>query len=312
MQDIKDLELKLQAKEEELRRTKEEVRLKDLSLMEREAELNAKHDSLEIRSGNLDDLLDTEQTHFNQRLDRLRTQLDAANEEYARLDMLLANGTSDREDKISDMVDSQRARLKVLIESKEKELVLFKKTVGLLGELIQAKIEPTEQQCEDQLKPRLHAAKDTCKNAKKQTKKARKELRSERRRVRKLRQRLWELQGMEGELKGSDSDSGWEFGCGCGKKESSSSSSSSSSDSDKEDHKEEKEEKEEKEKPAEKDELAEKQEPAASEKPGLPEGCTDYTVQDGELVASEGEGSWRCAGSCKVGFGFELTQDVDG
>jgi len=44
---------------------------------------------------------------------------------------------------------------------------------------------------------------------------------------------------------------------------------------------------------------------------GVPEGCTDYGVVGGKLKPLDVEGDWRMAGTGKVGFGFELTQDKD-
>jgi len=44
---------------------------------------------------------------------------------------------------------------------------------------------------------------------------------------------------------------------------------------------------------------------------GVPKGCTDYGVVGGKLKPLDEEGDWRMAGTGKVGFGFELTQDKD-
>ena len=45
---------------------------------------------------------------------------------------------------------------------------------------------------------------------------------------------------------------------------------------------------------------------------GVPPGCIDYQVQGGKLVSSKiTEQVWRCAGDASLGYGFELTQDVD-
>jgi hypothetical protein len=44
---------------------------------------------------------------------------------------------------------------------------------------------------------------------------------------------------------------------------------------------------------------------------GIPEGCHDYGVKDGQLKELDVEGDWRMAGNGKLGFGFELTQDAD-
>jgi len=44
---------------------------------------------------------------------------------------------------------------------------------------------------------------------------------------------------------------------------------------------------------------------------GVPKGCHDYGVVEKKLVLLEEEGDWRMAGTGKLGFGFELTQDED-
>merc|ERR1711990_898314 len=44
---------------------------------------------------------------------------------------------------------------------------------------------------------------------------------------------------------------------------------------------------------------------------GVPSGCSDYGVVDGKLQKLDHEGDWRMAGTGRVGFGFELTQDED-
>jgi len=44
---------------------------------------------------------------------------------------------------------------------------------------------------------------------------------------------------------------------------------------------------------------------------GIPKGCSDYGVVGGKLKQLNVEGDWRMAGTGKVGFGFELTQDED-
>jgi len=44
---------------------------------------------------------------------------------------------------------------------------------------------------------------------------------------------------------------------------------------------------------------------------GIPKGCMDFGVVGGKLVQVQEEGQWRLAGHAKVGFGFELTQDVN-
>lgn len=44
---------------------------------------------------------------------------------------------------------------------------------------------------------------------------------------------------------------------------------------------------------------------------GVPKGCTDYKVQDGALVESNEEETWRTAGHTQIEYGFELTQDAD-
>jgi len=44
---------------------------------------------------------------------------------------------------------------------------------------------------------------------------------------------------------------------------------------------------------------------------GVPKGCHDYGVVNRKLVLLEEEGDWRMAGTGKLGFGFELTQDED-
>jgi hypothetical protein len=44
---------------------------------------------------------------------------------------------------------------------------------------------------------------------------------------------------------------------------------------------------------------------------GIPAGCTDWKVEDGQLVTSDQEEDWRGAGHTFVGYGFELTQDED-
>ena len=44
---------------------------------------------------------------------------------------------------------------------------------------------------------------------------------------------------------------------------------------------------------------------------GIPEGCTDWKVENRKLVPSEQEENWRTAGNTVCKFGFELTQDQD-
>jgi len=44
---------------------------------------------------------------------------------------------------------------------------------------------------------------------------------------------------------------------------------------------------------------------------GIPKGCVDYGVVDGQLAKLDHEGDWRMAGDAKLGQGFELTQDAD-
>lgn len=44
---------------------------------------------------------------------------------------------------------------------------------------------------------------------------------------------------------------------------------------------------------------------------GVPKGCVDYIAVDGKLLPSEEEQTWRCAGNARIGFGFELTKDLD-
>jgi hypothetical protein len=50
---------------------------------------------------------------------------------------------------------------------------------------------------------------------------------------------------------------------------------------------------------------------AADSGTGIPAGCTDWKVEDGQLVTSDQEEDWRGAGHTFVGYGFELTQDED-
>ena len=54
---------------------------------------------------------------------------------------------------------------------------------------------------------------------------------------------------------------------------------------------------------------------AAEEALAVPTGCTDYGMGqvDGKrkLLKLDGEGDWRMAGTGKLGYGFELTQDKD-
>jgi len=44
---------------------------------------------------------------------------------------------------------------------------------------------------------------------------------------------------------------------------------------------------------------------------GVPKGCTDYKVENGALVESNEEETWRTAGNTQIEYGFELTQDAD-
>ena len=46
---------------------------------------------------------------------------------------------------------------------------------------------------------------------------------------------------------------------------------------------------------------------------GVPDGCADYRTdpENKRLIKSNKEEIWRCAGSAKAGFGFELTQDEE-
>ena len=110
------------------KKTKEDVREREKELMEREAELHTKQDAvqpeacwgcvhstcgwsqLEIRKKGLDTLLSNEEKHFNQKLDALKMDLEAANDEHARLDLLLVNGVADREEKVASCPASQCTR----------------------------------------------------------------------------------------------------------------------------------------------------------------------------------------------------------
>ena len=65
---------------------------------------------LEIRKKGLDTLLSDEEKHFNQKLDALKMDLEAANDEHARLDLLLVNGVADREEKVASCPASQCTR----------------------------------------------------------------------------------------------------------------------------------------------------------------------------------------------------------
>merc|ERR1712166_49649 len=221
MQDIEDLEATLTEKEDELKMAKDDVREREKELMEREAELHTKQDALEIRKKGLDTLLSDEEKHFNQKLDALKMDLEAANDEHARLDLLLVNGVADREEKFVDAVEAKRAKLQIMADAKDKELAIAKKSLDLIKEFNSAKIEVTDEQTHSHVKPRHKRAKKLCKDAKEQVVSARAHLKAERQRTFKLRQRLWELQGMEGDLEHSDSDSGWEYEGACGGGESS-------------------------------------------------------------------------------------------
>merc|ERR1712086_413768 len=43
----------------------------------------------------------------------------------------------------------------------------------------------------------------------------------------------------------------------------------------------------------------------------VPRGCTDFGLINGKFGPLDCEGDLRCAGNTKIGFGFELTQDID-
>ena len=55
---------------------------------------------LDLRDYALDGMLGEEEEHFKETIDKLKLQLDAANNEYNSLSVLLTNGTKDREDKV--------------------------------------------------------------------------------------------------------------------------------------------------------------------------------------------------------------------